>query len=155
MSKRGGRKWPVRRCPFKSLPRRSAMSGSPAPPGAPSPPPARPRGLEEPPRGRSRRPAGEPGRWGRHGVGAGPGRYVRAGVGAGGEGARRSQVSSGVSPRARGCLPTQLRVCAGKRRAPGALASPAGAIPARKAGSAALRREGSLIACFPWERWSV
>ncbi|KAL9848450.1 LOW QUALITY PROTEIN: band 4.1-like protein 5 [Geothlypis trichas] len=33
------------------------MSGGPAPPGAPSPPPARPRGLEEPPRGPSRRPA--------------------------------------------------------------------------------------------------
>ncbi|XP_068051532.1 band 4.1-like protein 5 isoform X3 [Anomalospiza imberbis] len=35
------------------------MSGGPAPRGAPSPPPARPRGLEEPPRGRSRRPAAE------------------------------------------------------------------------------------------------
>ncbi|XP_041896395.1 band 4.1-like protein 5 isoform X3 [Corvus kubaryi] len=33
------------------------MSGGPAPPGAPSPPLARPRGLEELPRGRSRRPA--------------------------------------------------------------------------------------------------
>ncbi|XP_071291336.1 band 4.1-like protein 5 isoform X2 [Agelaius tricolor] len=33
------------------------MSGGPAPPGAPSPPPARPRGLEEPPWGRCRRPA--------------------------------------------------------------------------------------------------
>ncbi|XP_077037739.1 band 4.1-like protein 5 isoform X2 [Agelaius phoeniceus] len=33
------------------------MSGGPAPPGATSPPPARPRGLEEPPWGRSRRPA--------------------------------------------------------------------------------------------------
>ncbi|XP_058695301.1 band 4.1-like protein 5 isoform X4 [Poecile atricapillus] len=33
------------------------MSGGPALPGAPSPPPARPRGLEEPPRGGSRSPA--------------------------------------------------------------------------------------------------
>lgn len=159
VSERGGRNRPARRCPFKGLPRRSAMSGGPALPGAPSPPPARPQGLEEPPRGRSLTapqvsPAGEaaaaPGR-GRS-VAAGPGRYVRAGAPRAGVGAA-GKASGGAGARLGSAPGSGLRpltapgVCR-EAPCPRGAACPARAAPAGTAVSAALGGKGRLSLVF-------